>query len=267
MSEQAITGRLAAGLLVAVLAALPGPGMAQVPEGLGAEFEGGALSIEEIEQLRSMADIPASGGAGDVDELIARLGLGPVVEEGDGEIDHVTRGAALIGYVPQGAQVTQPLRQPGEPLEGEGREVVRGEATALSGDRISVEGHELRLQGVRAPGGDDQCMTLDGTSFDCAAWAAEAAAGIVDGKELSCAITTAEDEEGVPIGWCEIVLGENDIRDLGHLSVRAGLLLSTDTVGGVSFYRAEQAEAERQRAGLWSAHFIPGCHASGVCTQ
>lgn len=267
MSEQATTGRRLAGALFAMVTALAGPAMAQVPEGLGGDMMGGALTAEEIEQLRGMADIPAGEGAGNVDELIARLGLAPIAEEGDAGIDHVTRGAALIGYVPQGAQIERPLRQPGEPLEGEGRELIRGEATALSGDSFTIDGRKLRLQGVRAPGGDDQCMTVDGSHFDCAEWASEAAAGLVDGKELSCAITAEEDEAGIAIGWCEIALSEDDIRDLGHLAVRAGLLLSSDMVGGVSFYRAEQADAERQRAGLWSAHFIPGCHASGVCTQ
>ncbi len=269
MSEQAITCRLAAGLAIILAAGLSGPAMAQVPEDAGpASLQGGALTPEEIEQLRSMADLPAGEDAGgDVSQLIAQLGLAPVAEEAETEIDHVVRGAALIGYVPQGGHVSEPLRRPGEPLEGENREVLRGEATALAGDRFSIDGRELRLQGVRAPGGDDQCITGEGMPFDCSDWATRTTAGIIEGKEMACAITETKDNDGFPIGWCEITLGENDVRDFGHMAVRAGLLLSSDTAGGVSFYRAEQTEAERQQAGLWSARFIPGCQASGVCTE
>ncbi|MHC9344868.1 hypothetical protein ACY0IY_17240, partial [Clostridium perfringens] len=60
MSEQAITCRLAAGLAIILAAGLSGPAMAQVPEDAGpASLQGGALTPEEIEQLRSMADLPA----------------------------------------------------------------------------------------------------------------------------------------------------------------------------------------------------------------
>lgn len=264
MSQRMTKTRLAAGIALLMTAAgMPALSLAQ-DAGMPT-VENRALTAEEVARLRELADLPP-GGEDDIQRMIGELGLSAHAPAVTSEMDHIVRGAALIGYVPEGAPLEENPRSPGDPLEGRGRDVVRGEASVITGDTLRIGNRDLRLQGVRAPGGDDTCIAGNGEPFDCGEWAADAAAGVLEGRDMACAISETVTAGGLPVGWCEITLGEGDIRDFGHLAVRAGLLLSSDAAGGLSLYREEQAYANHRQVGIWSAEFVPGCKATGVCS-
>lgn len=264
-SSRPMLAGLARALLLTAFAL---PGVATAQDGGAGSDPGGVLSPDEIAQLRAMAETRGSDAEAprDMTEIYETLGLDADKADEVSDEQHLSRAVALLGYVPEGAEVEKPLRVEGEPLAGEGREVLSGQAIAISGDTIELEGREIRLQGVRSPGGDDICLASSGEAFDCLSWAISAANGILGDRSLTCAVTEELDERGARIGWCEISLGDDDVRDLGSVAVRAGLLLATDKAGGISPYRAEQAMAERQPAGIWSADFKPGCRVTGACT-
>ena len=98
MSEQVTNRRLAAGLAILLAVGLSAPAMAQAPEDAGAAgLDGVALTAEEIEQLRNMADLPAGEDSGDVSQLIAQLGLSTGAEEAETDVKISAMRQALVG--------------------------------------------------------------------------------------------------------------------------------------------------------------------------
>lgn len=191
---------------------------------------------------------------GVVAQAAAAAERGPAPKDYDSE-------AEAIGYV----RAANAGRVPGEPLEGPGRTLVEGTAEVLAADLFRISGTTIRLQGVRAPGHGDLCLTPSGAEFDCAAWSSQNAVLLLAGKLLSCAVTETGHEGEARIGWCDIPVSPGDTRDLGRTAVRAGLLLTSGMAGGPSPYLAASLEAQEHRRGLWAGSFQAACGGEEPC--
>lgn len=125
---------------------------------------------------------------------------------------------------------------------------VSGYATVIDGDSLEIGPTSIRLYGVDAPEGRQQC-TRDGAPWACGEAAADKLRALVAGHELHCTQEDVDQYERI-VARCNA--GE---IDLGAELVRAGLALayrrfSDDYVG-------EEAEAKAAKRGLWAGTFTP----------
>ncbi|MCW3782603.1 thermonuclease family protein [Defluviimonas salinarum] len=190
-----------------------------------------------LERARSAGS--GSGDAGDAD---------------DGDV--FLRAAGEIGYVPSGISPAD-IRVPGAEIGSMGNEVVTGEAEIYSAGTIIVDGVLIRLQGVRAPGLSDMCLTASGVEYDCDAWSLRGVEAMLAGRELSCEVTDEEHLEGGRLGWCNIALRSGVARDVGEIGVEAGIMVAEPGISGISPYLKSEAKAREAGNGVWSGSFGP----------
>jgi len=218
--------------------------------------------------LAAMTVIPLHAWADAVGQALANIRKTDAELQARVEVDPAIV-AARLGYVQAGTDMAT-IRIPGEPLEGAGRRVVSGTASIEQGDLLLIGDTRIRLQGLRAPASGDLCKTASGKEFDCGKWALEGMKIVLGKRELQCAVTEVTSSLGDPIGWCEIEVGENDRRDLGHLAVSAGVMIASDGYGGATLYRSAEDTARSERRGIWSGSIGRGCgflqgDGSGIC--
>jgi len=171
------------------------------------------------------------------------------------DVEVAAQARDAIGYVPNGVDPAE-VRVPGGALEGPGREIVEGDAQVLSGHQVLVGGRMIRLQGVRAPGVSDICTGPAGSEFDCSSWAREGLEYVIGERNLRCAVTDREHEQGGRIGWCNLDSAKN-AKDIASVAVRAGILLAVPGETGVSPYDEDAVAARRDGVGLWAGAVAP----------
>lgn len=121
---------------------------------------------------------------------------------------------------------------------------IAGPARVIDGDSLRVAGENIRLFGIDAPEGRQQCRDARGQDYACGREAARALTALVGSRTVSCTLVTHDQyERGV--ATC-IVQG----RDLGDAMVRAGHARDY-----ARHSRGRYAEAEREaraaRRGIW----------------
>jgi endonuclease YncB( thermonuclease family) len=122
--------------------------------------------------------------------------------------------------------------------------VIGGAALATGGAGLSVEGHPVRLFGLRAPGPRDRCAAADGSVHPCDAMAQAAlAAHLAGNATVNCHMP--QGQRGDPGYVCRDAAGV----DLAGLLV-AGGFAHADTKSSFDYVSAETA-ARASRLGLW----------------
>lgn len=123
-----------------------------------------------------------------------------------------------------------------------GQDRVDGPVVVMDGDSLRVGGLEVRLSGFDAPELHQTCLK-DNRPYACGEVAKSELAHLVAGQAVSCRIE-GKDRYGRSLGRCS---AEGD--DIGRRMVRQGFAVA---YGG---YAAEEAEARRERLGLWAGSF------------
>lgn len=121
-------------------------------------------------------------------------------------------------------------------------ERIAGNAFAVDGDTLAVDGRRVRLKGLDAPEMSQTCQRAGG-AYRCGEEARAALRAVIAGQAVSCLGRNRDRYERL-LATCT-VRG----ADIGADLVRRGLAVS---FGG---YAAEEREARAERRGVWAGPF------------
>lgn len=128
-----------------------------------------------------------------------------------------------------------------------GRSLIKGNAHAIDGDTLSVDGGPVRLMGIDAPDLDQICLNRYESPFDCGAIAKAALEALVSGKRVECVVAD-HDRNGMAEGECRA-----DGVDLGGAMVSRGWAFAYRSLSHA--YSNAEAYAQSKRLGIWSGKF------------
>jgi endonuclease YncB( thermonuclease family) len=156
------------------------------------------------------------------------IAVGAAVTHGVREYQRAQRGAPWVA-TPSGATLT-------------------GRARAIDGDSLTIAGQNIRLAGIDAPEGRQECRDRAGETYACGREATRALAAAIAGRSVTC---TALDHDRYDR---DVATCTADGRDLGELMVRSGhaIELPQHSRGR---YAAAEREAREARRGIWSGTF------------
>lgn len=120
---------------------------------------------------------------------------------------------------------------------------VSGMARASDGDSFRLGEDRVRLLGLDAPELAQNCTDASGRSWPCGRAARDRMAGLLARNPVDCR-PEGRDQYDRLLARCTV--GD---RDLGAILVAEGLAISSGAYGG------EQAEAQRQKRGIWAGGF------------
>ena len=135
------------------------------------------------------------------------------------------------------------------PAEAKPRQtvLVTGEARAIDGDTIEVDGTRIRLQGIDAPETRQRCTTADGVSWACGRYATAVLAAAVASVEVTCTARGRDRyQRVVAVCWAGVV-------EVGRSMVAEGLALA-DRRFGRTYVPVEEA-ARAAALGIWAGEF------------
>jgi endonuclease YncB( thermonuclease family) len=133
---------------------------------------------------------------------------------------------------------------------------VSGWAVPIDGDTIEIAGERVRLHGIDAPESDQECTDATGATSRCGELATQALRALIDGQTVSCQQSDT-DKYGRIVAVCR--RGE---VDLNATMVREGWAVAY--VEYATDYVAEEAQAKRDRRGIWGGKFIvPAAYRKG----
>lgn len=121
--------------------------------------------------------------------------------------------------------------------------------SVVDGDGLRLGAEVVRLWGVDAPERDQTCV-LAQAPYPCGRQAAQVLTELVRGKAVRCDEVDA-DLYGRTVARCSA-----DGLDLGGELVRLGWAVEYKRYSH-GFYAAAEAEARRERRGLWAGTFEP----------
>lgn len=125
---------------------------------------------------------------------------------------------------------------------------VVGRASVIDGDTLEIHDRRIRLWGVDAPEGRQSCDAADGRVWRCGQAAANRLDQHLRDRVVSC-FEEDTDRYGRMVARCE-----GDGEDVGAWLVRQGLAVRYARYAG-NAYRAEEAAARQDRAGVWAGRF------------
>lgn len=135
-----------------------------------------------------------------------------------------------------------------------------GRAVPIDGDTIEVAGERVRLHGIDAPESDQICVDDVGAAYHCGERATRALAARIDSQVVTCRQTDT-DRYGRAVAVCH--RGE---VDLNAAMVRDGWAVAF--VEYATDYVAEEAQAKRDRRGIWAGRFVvPAAYRRGEPSQ
>ncbi|RAI32542.1 thermonuclease family protein [Rhodoplanes serenus] len=140
--------------------------------------------------------------------------------------------AALLAAAPA-------LAEPAAPISGRSR--------VIDGDTIDVDGRRIRLWGIDAPEGAQQCAR-DGRAYPCGDEAAEALAALIGGAEPRCE-PRDRDRYGRTVATCYVTRAGVRV-DLAAELVALGWALDFGRYSRGAYER-EEREARAARRGMW----------------
>lgn len=121
-------------------------------------------------------------------------------------------------------------------------ERLAGDAYAIDGDTLAMDGRRIRLLGIDAPELGQICHR-DAVAFRCGEEARRALRALIAGQKVSC-LARGRDRYDRSLAACT-VRGE----DIGASLVRRGLAVAYGS------YEAEEREARAARLGIWAGPF------------
>jgi len=145
-------------------------------------------------------------------------------------------GIAIVGH--QSGQFG--TRKPGEPVSGHAR--------IIDGDSLEIAGARIRIHGIDAPEGRQQCRDAHGAEYACGREAARALDRIIGGRTVTCTPVT-HDQYDRDVATCDVIG-----RDVGEQMVRAGYARDY-TRHSRGRYAAAEREAREAKRGIWAGSF------------
>jgi endonuclease YncB( thermonuclease family) len=136
---------------------------------------------------------------------------------------------------------------PSPELTGLGATTITGTAHAIDGDSITIKGHEIRLFGIDAPEGRQNCLSVAGKTLSCGRQAHSALARRLAGRTVTCAQVEL-DRYGRMIARCKT--GNTDIN---RWMVAQGHALAYRRYS--NDYTDAEAEARAGKRGIWRTIF------------
>lgn len=127
-----------------------------------------------------------------------------------------------------------------------GRPVLQGHPRISDGDSLRLGDVRIRLNAIDAPESDQTC-TRDNRPWRCGEAATQALRSLVGSSPVTCA-TTGTDRYGRTLAGCHV----RDV-DIQAWMVRNGWAVAYTRYS--SDYVPQQAEAQRERLGMWQGHF------------
>jgi endonuclease YncB( thermonuclease family) len=133
------------------------------------------------------------------------------------------------------------------PVQGEDFRIT-GIAAVIDGDTIEIRGIRIRLFGIDAPEGAQDCGRADGTRWDCAQRATSALENYLRNRPVVC-VRRDVDRYGRLVGQCTV----------SGVDVNAWLVRNGWAVAYTRYsrdYVRQEAEARAARRGIWSGDFV-----------
>lgn len=199
-------------------------------------------------------------------ELAAAIEQGRILKEGADAVSWGKQNLGYIGKAEPGDEIPGIERSDAKPdlwivgdqeTEGEGADLPRyesliGPAEFTDAGGLMINGRAVTLSGVLVPGEGSSCASGAGEPYDCAAWAVAGLREFIGGKTASCSLTVIRD---ITFGACDVMLSDDGRAiDLASWMVSAGIALAHDDPAP-SLYRAQEADAQQRKAGLWEGKF------------
>ena len=128
------------------------------------------------------------------------------------------------------------------------QERIAGRAKITDGDSLQIGATHIRLFGVDAPEGRQDCRR-DGRKWRCGDAAAAELRRLVDSRDIAC-VRKDTDDYGRVVAVCR-----RGNVDLGAAMVQAGMALAYRQFS--SDYVDEETAARAARRGLWAGEFTP----------
>lgn len=146
--------------------------------------------------------------------------------------------ASVVMIDRSGLMTTQAASSPG---------VAQGRAKVVDGDSLEVAGHRIRLFGIDAPEGRQQCRDRQGQSYACGDVARDALRAMIGRSEVRCERVDT-DRYGRWVSDCYV-----GSENLNRALVRQGYAVAYSRYS--KKYVADEAHARSARMGLWSGQF------------
>ena len=145
-----------------------------------------------------------------------------------------------------GGSLYDRLSRPSGPPPATGA-AITGRAHVVDGDSLEIAGRRIRLFGIDAPEGRQDCRDGNGRVYACGAQARSALAQAIGNAAVSC----------TPVGESydrNVALCTAGGRDLSEAMVRSGHALELRRHSQGRYAEAER-EARSTRRGLWAGDF------------
>jgi endonuclease YncB( thermonuclease family) len=125
---------------------------------------------------------------------------------------------------------------------------IAGRVRVIDGDTIVIRGTHIRLKGIDAPEADQTCTDTDNKAWRCGQAATRVLIARIASRPLKCA-TAGFDRYRRVLATCALPDGS----DVNAWMVQQGWALAYYS----DAYRAQEAEAQAARRGIWAGTFIP----------
>lgn len=130
-------------------------------------------------------------------------------------------------------------------------QTITGRASVVDGDTIEIAGERIRFNGIDAPESGQRCQDKAGREYRCGRASADALdAFLAQSRPTSCRFVE-RDRYGRFVGDCR----RADGKSVAAWMVRSGHALDWPRYSRGA-YAADQAEARRNRAGMWQGRFV-----------
>lgn len=152
---------------------------------------------------------------------------------------------AIAAVVSFAAQRWGKFDAPPERAPADAGTPIQGRAKIIDGDSLEVAGERIRLFGIDAPEGRQQCRDANGQDYACGREAGRILTALIGGRPVSCRLVT-HDQYARDVATCEA-----QGRDLGEAMVRAGYArdYARHSKGR---YAAAEREAREAKRGMWA---------------
>lgn len=120
---------------------------------------------------------------------------------------------------------------------------VMGHPKLVDGDSFFLDGDEVRMVGIDAPEGRQNC-TREGKAWACGEAAKRELARLIGGRPVSCDATERDQHQRL-LSRCKA----------GGIELNRQMVANGFAVSFGRFYQREEQDARQQRRGIWSSEF------------